>query len=324
MGYKYSILMCVYNGSEYIERALKSCQEQTYDNFEVIVTDDGSTDDTVEKIKPFLKDKRFRLIELNENVGIFLARRSSAEAATGNRCLSLDGDDFLYPDALESLEKVSENVDAILMCIYDEEHQKKALKYLMGKTYSSLASYYYNNSKLLNWITSGKVYKVEIFKQAFNDLSFIKTRLGLGEDAIIFLASLRYIKKYYFLPKVLYHYSYTPVEAKGYICQENPNISRVKQIENVYSYMERLREERYNVEHLEMIDKDDYKKCIDIFQALIKRTLLRLSYKMGHINKIELLQAQMINRYKAEGLQNMMLNPFFKVKLWYYNRNIRL
>ena len=64
-----SVLMCVYNCEDYIEKSIKSIVNQTYKNFELIIINDGSTDSTVEKIKAF-KDERIKIYDNDGNKGL--------------------------------------------------------------------------------------------------------------------------------------------------------------------------------------------------------------------------------------------------------------
>lgn len=313
MGYKYSILMCVYNGSEYIERALKSCQEQTYDNFEVIVTDDGSTDDTVEKIKPFLKDKRFKLIELQKNVGIFHARSESIKGATGDRCLVLDADDALYPFALNQLEAVQGDYDCLLYKLYEEYSNRSIPKYLLGKTYSSLAGYYAHNSKLLNIMPVGRVWKRQILQQADQDLSFVKNRISLGDDTILLLATLRYILSYKMMNDTLYHHYDVPVEQKTYSIDRQD----ISHLEYLCSIIMTLGQNDLS-NNLNKVTRDEYVRCVNVFYALYRRTILNYSYKCKIITRFELVKHRLLNRLQSEGVKQTFMNLFFFIKYWLY------
>lgn len=90
----------VYNCEQFIEQALKSVLAQTYTNFELIITDDGSTDNTVEEIKKF-KDPRIKLIVDGKNRGISYRLNQQIEMAKGEFFVRMDGDDLMFPDRVE-------------------------------------------------------------------------------------------------------------------------------------------------------------------------------------------------------------------------------
>lgn len=91
-----SIIMANYNYGEYIEEAIQSVLDQTYKNVEIIVVDDGSTDDSVERIKKY----PVKLIQ-QENKGVSAARNTGVAQSEGEWLLFLDSDDKLVPTFLE-------------------------------------------------------------------------------------------------------------------------------------------------------------------------------------------------------------------------------
>jgi len=108
----FSILMANYNNSTYIQEAIESVLNQTYSNWELVIVDDCSTDNSIEKIKFYLIDKRIKLIALKRQFGVGFAKKTACENATNQILGILDADDKLYNEALEILAKVyQENPD---------------------------------------------------------------------------------------------------------------------------------------------------------------------------------------------------------------------
>ena len=87
----FSVVIPLYNKEKYIERTLKSVLEQSYTNFEVIIINDGSTDNSLNVVKN-IKDKRLRVIS-QPNSGVSNARNKGIELASYNWVALLDGDD---------------------------------------------------------------------------------------------------------------------------------------------------------------------------------------------------------------------------------------
>lgn len=97
---KVSVVVPAYNVRSYIEDALVSLERQSFDKFEVIVVDDGSTDDTAEVVKPFCeRDSRFQLVQ-KQNGGLSSARNYGIHHACGEYIALLDGDDVYEQDKL--------------------------------------------------------------------------------------------------------------------------------------------------------------------------------------------------------------------------------
>jgi glycosyltransferase involved in cell wall biosynthesis len=97
-----SIISPCYNSSKFISHAIESVLEQTYKNWELIIVDDGSTDNSIEIIKKYEHmDKRIKLIEFGKNSGPALARNRAINEAKGRYIAFLDSDDIWLPQKLE-------------------------------------------------------------------------------------------------------------------------------------------------------------------------------------------------------------------------------
>jgi glycosyltransferase involved in cell wall biosynthesis len=102
----FSIVITVYNRPAEVSRCVQNCLSQSFVDFEVIVVDDGSTDDTVRVLGRF-DDPRLKVIQHSSNRGTGTARNTGDEAARGEWVIRLDSDHALLPGALDSLYKTS-------------------------------------------------------------------------------------------------------------------------------------------------------------------------------------------------------------------------
>jgi CDP-glycerol glycerophosphotransferase len=106
-----SIIIPCYNIQQFIEKAVNSIWTQTFQNYEMILVNDGSTDNTLEALKVFAaKDKRIKLVD-KSNGGLSSARNAGMDAASGEYIIFLDGDDWLLNNALETLYQKSKKED---------------------------------------------------------------------------------------------------------------------------------------------------------------------------------------------------------------------
>ena len=116
---RFSIIVAAYNIENYIQRAIKSVEEQTYKNYELLIVNDGSTDNTEKKILEYSnKFANIKYIRHSENKKLGTARNTAFNISKGEYILYLDGDDYLADsDVLEKLDKLigKDIVDVVYM-----------------------------------------------------------------------------------------------------------------------------------------------------------------------------------------------------------------
>lgn len=97
-----SIIMPSYNTANYIAASIQSVLDQTYPNWELLLVDDCSTDDTDAVVAPFLSDARIRYLKNDRNSGAAISRNRALREAKGRWIAFLDSDDLWYPTKLEA------------------------------------------------------------------------------------------------------------------------------------------------------------------------------------------------------------------------------
>lgn len=191
-----SVILPVYNGEEYLEQALQSCLNQTYGNFELIIVDDASTDNSLSIVKKFEnKDNRIKVLLNETNLSLPGSLNVGHKIAKGEFVTWTSDDNILKPDFLSSLHKAitRENCD-VVFSDYDIIWADGKLK---RKHISGPLPYII----LGNIIGASFLYKNKVFWE----LNGFDVSLFLLEDYHFFLkAALRY--KFYHLEKNLYQY----------------------------------------------------------------------------------------------------------------------
>ena len=116
----FSVLIAYYNNFEYFKQCYESLKNQTYKNFEIILVDDCSTDDSFEKIVELTKnDNRIKTYKNEENKGVGFTKRRCVELSSGEICGFVDPDDALTENALEiSVKAYNENYIATYSQFY--------------------------------------------------------------------------------------------------------------------------------------------------------------------------------------------------------------
>jgi len=97
---KVSVIIPSYNHGKYISEAIQSVLDQTFKDFEILITDDGSTDNTIKKIKQF-KDSRIKLFCFKKNQGAAIATNNNLKHSKGKYIAMLNSDDVYMPNKLE-------------------------------------------------------------------------------------------------------------------------------------------------------------------------------------------------------------------------------
>ncbi len=121
-----SIIIPTYNRAKFLPRAIDSVRNQIFTNWELIISDDGSTDNTPGVLIDYLKDPRIHYLK-NKNRGATAARNSGANVAKGDYITFLDSDDEAKPNWLLDINEELENGAEVVCCGYDHIDYKGEL-----------------------------------------------------------------------------------------------------------------------------------------------------------------------------------------------------
>ena len=174
---KVSIIVPVYNKEKYIDECIQSIINQTYKKIEIIIVDDGSTDDSEKIIKKYINSKSKIEYIKQHHQGGSVARNRGLEVATGDYIMFFDADDVLELDAIESmLEKNDEN-DIIIgnYHIMNEDNNLIDSKKIIKKNIidkKNIFKKYYDIPPTLG----SKMYKRSIIVE--NNINFANVRIG--------------------------------------------------------------------------------------------------------------------------------------------------
>lgn len=205
MDIKVSIIVPVYNVASYLDACLSSCVNQTFRNIEIIVVDDGSTDESPHIIAKYAeKDKRIKVIT-KENQGLVYARKSGLETACGEYVFHLDGDDYIESNTIELLydEAVKSGADYIASN-YCSIYLRSGEKQLSSKSdvYSGLSGQDFLFSMIRNvrWNIWGKLMRKSLFDNIFY------YPISMGEDLFFHMQICLKVEKATLIDDCLYNY----------------------------------------------------------------------------------------------------------------------
>lgn len=196
-----SVIITNYNNGGLLIEAVASVLRQSYSDLEVIVVDDCSTDDSIEKLKnEFKSDRRLEIFELSENHGAGYARDYGLRKSNGKWISFIDGDDWIYPDFHMKMIKAAKKYDAdIVSCKVKMECRHE----IMGSDFIILSDGQqminkYTNSHLV--FLNNKIIKRDLFfPEGYCQRRYI-------EDTPTMTRCLVKCKKECFLPYIGYFY----------------------------------------------------------------------------------------------------------------------
>ena len=139
-----TIIIPVYQVSDYVERCMRSVMNQTYNNIECIIVDDATRDDSIEKCEKLINNVndnetlryenengngiKFKILHHDTNQGLSAARNTGIKAATGEYLYFLDSDDEITPDCIENLVAIAEKAPEAEMVIGNFEYVPQNLQ----------------------------------------------------------------------------------------------------------------------------------------------------------------------------------------------------
>ena len=219
-----SIIVPIFNVEKYLSECIDSILSQTYENIEIILIDDGSTDKSAEICDKYaLKDKRVRVIH-KINGGVSAARNDALQQANGQLIMFVDSDDWINSETCETaVSTMQESGADVVMWTYISENngnqspkiifgsdtifegtnvKEKLHRRLFGLTGEELANPELADSLCPVW---GKLYKKELILD--NNISFVDlSEIGTYEDGLFNIEVFSQVEKAVYLNKCFYHY----------------------------------------------------------------------------------------------------------------------
>lgn len=205
-----SIIIPVYNASNFMDKCLDSLSKQTLDNLEFIFIDDHSTDDSVDKLKHFIQttfsDKsNIQLILHSENKGSATARNTGLSVAKGKYVAFIDIDDWMHYDMLKTFyEKAELEYCDIVWCDFYLEFVESTLK--KSQTFNEDAKLF--AQALISGDMQGMLWN-KLFRKSLIDqytISFLDGA-NMAEDRNFLFKALCFSKKISYIAESYYHYN---------------------------------------------------------------------------------------------------------------------
>lgn len=193
---KFSIIMPVYNVEKYVKKSIESVFEQTYNNYQLIIVNDGSTDSSAEIIRNTIKNKKNVIFVEKKNGGLSDARNYGLKYADGDYIWFIDSDDYIRNDALEILNN-NAGADIISFGFYKVINNKVIEVKIKNEELDPVKRYLINVPSACM-----KVYKRDLFIK--NKIHFEKGKYY--EDLGLIPTLIKYTNNLSFIDDCLYYY----------------------------------------------------------------------------------------------------------------------
>lgn len=318
-----SVVLPVYNVESYLRKCIDSILNQTYKDFELIIVDDGSTDQSSEICDTYLTNPFVTVIH-RQNGGLSTARNTGIEAAKGEYITFCDSDDWIEPEMYSQMVRnIKETNSDIVVCGHRVVSESgKVLEevttedmVLDGKT----ATKYILEDKLIQSFAWNKIYK----KTLFNDIRYPENRIY--EDTACTYLLFYESHQVSLLHNVYYNY----LRRANSICLSvNKDVYRKRIVDNFRAFYERY---QFSVAHEDLIDivpictekafmmgrnichiycKDDSLISKDIFQNVVPKIInLSTRFHLSWKYSIELCLMKQSLKWYA-----IVVSTFYKLK----------
>ena len=293
---KISVMVPIYNTSQYLEKCLKSIISQSLKEIEIICVNDGSTDNSLEILEKFAKEDERIIIVNKKNGGLTSARNAALKIARGKYCLNIDSDDWIEQEYLKDIydRAKKDDLDILLTnLIFDYSNKTRILNDLnlddniviTGKEYMNI---FFKNNK--NGFTVNKLIKKDLYLK--NNL-FYNEKIFLLEDMELIGRIGYFARRVGKLNKAYYHYIQKETNGSQRVKIKNltDRIEAYKSLIEFYkNYNEKdiinnIKEERDIALLSELIGKDYYK--LDNYNEILDKIVKILIEEKNNIQNIE-------------------------------------
>lgn len=310
-----SIIVPAHNAEKSITRTLDSIINQTYENIEVIVVNDSSSDNTLSVLKEASeKDSRICILDLPENKGVHEARMRGLRESKGQWIGFVDADDYIHPEMYETLLQnvIIHNADIGLCSVERVNEQGKRLQYLPKFRRNCVV-----DRNLLEDLTQFKFGAAYIWNRIYSRDIIIEAasknfpwRQSLNEDLLINIGCFIKAKRIFLNSSVFYSYVDNPKSATTIAGNERAFVEHFRAFAlalHFYGHIsEQVQEAIYDV----------YKTQLAYGTMHIETTLVLDNYKKELQGAVDLINKNHPIAMAKMSSRNSKTNPSFKMRVF--------
>ncbi|HFE9683147.1 TPA: glycosyltransferase family 2 protein [Clostridium perfringens] len=297
-----SVIIPVYNAEKYIEKCINSLCNQTFDNYEIIIIDDGSSDNTELVVNKYKNRYKFIKYYKKNNGGVSSARNYGLSVANGKYVIFVDSDDWCEKNLIEvAYKKINEFKVDWLIYGYYIEFQNKTINTIKNDI-NILANNKKEIAKCIKLLEEKmliaspwtSIYRMDILKE--NNIKF-NENLDFGEDVLFNLEYLEAIESVYILNLPLYHYvkfdkkTLSTKYVKNRFEKMNYNIKKRKEVYDKFNMVS----DEYNIHFSNMFVKSLYGSILNMFYTECELNYREKIKSIKFIMKDELYNSYITN-----------------------------
>lgn len=257
---KISVILPVYNSETTIEAAVKSILSQSFKDFELIIINDGSSDDTEQIINSF-KDKRIKYIKNVKNIGLIASLNIGIKFSSSEYIARMDSDDISHPSRLKKqilFLKNNPKIDILGTGIFIIDKNNKILK----------KKFFPKNDKLIK--LTMPLYccvchaTVMMKKTLFTDIGYYNNNCEYVEDYALWLRAFQKNKTFFNLPKLLYYVR----DDNSSVTKLNNYLHQLRGARIALNFYYRIFRKKYELKNFECFFSGGQKNKKKIFSTL--------------------------------------------------------
>lgn len=293
---KYSIIIPVFNAEKFLKRCLESIYKQEIEDYELLIFNDASTDNSkniILEYKTRFKNKLL-FIDSSKNRGAVYARKKLFKEASGNYIISIDADDYLESQALLEIDKIINRTECdLLIYEYNKIYESKFLGKIRRANKNFKQDLYFkkgeNIKKIYKVFASGKINPLwrKVFRrELLMDFEKIYTdnQITLSDDFYLSQLIFRRANKIYYTNKGLYNY----VKNKASITHSKKILDSFFSLIKVREYLDEWIDE-WGIDKQKYFYNESLKSCIKLLEEISinekESTVRKEQYKLITKNK---------------------------------------
>lgn len=309
-----TVIIPAYNAEKYITACVESVVAQTYANLEIIIVNDGSTDQTGKLLdKLAMKDLRIKVIH-QKNQGVSVARNAGWAIAQGNCIGFVDADDVVHRDMYEFLYHNLKKYDAdISHCGFELVKADETIKFhdtgiiLVQNSVDAIR-------ELLTGIKVEPSACTKLYKRSVLEKVFFPTDIKINEDLLFNIEAFKNAEKIVFEDRTKYRYTYNPVSASR-------SSLTVEKVQNIYEVANRIKKMLTERELADAVNRFYTSKLLINLKSLKTENLFSSELAEMHRNELKNINTQKMG-LRTRTLKSLLLDfPFlYDGFIFLYNR----